>query len=121
MVGALDTLVPTILKIVNLFGKTVSFKTDAGAYDPATGKHTKNETAVSAVVTRPEPVRKFGEANDQQRGEIKVFLPASGLTFTPDLRMRCVIDSKSYRVVRINPIYTGAEVGLYELELEGGD
>lgn len=121
MVGQLDILIPTVRTIVNLFGKTVSFQTDAGTYNPATGKHTANETAVSAVVTPPEPVRKFDGDTDEQRGEIKVFLPAEDLTFTPDLRMRVVIDTKSYRTVRINPIFTGESVALYEIELEGGD
>jgi hypothetical protein len=120
MPGALDPLVPAIKTLIDTFGKTVTFYTEAGAYDPATGGLTATETAVSVTVTPPEPVRDFMSGSDVKRGEIKCSFPAQDLAFTPKLGQRVVIDSQSYNIVRLVPTYTGELIGMYDIELEGG-
>lgn len=122
MAGALDTLVPKALALVNRLGKTVAFKVPASqTYNPATGVVTETgSTDVSAVVTPPSAYHvRLVDGDMIRQGDVKVSVPASGLSFTPVPGQKVVIDSKTWHVVAVRPVYTGELIALYELQLRG--
>jgi len=117
----LDTdLIPEILSIVTEFGRTVIFTVyGSEAYNTATGAVTKSGASTySKKVTPPEGYEeKLVDNTVIKRGDKRIYLPASGLEFTPTKMMEVKIGDVNWRIQDVKPIYTGEQVGLYELQI----
>ena len=114
-----DRLVPLALELVAKFGKVVTFKEVTKDYTAATGDVVESGvTNHSVKVTPPE---KYDDAliNGDliQIGDTKISLPKSGLLFTPIRGMQVTIDSITWKIEKVSPIYTGEQIALYELQL----
>lgn len=117
----LDTkLIPKILAKVIKYGKTVDFVVPATkVHAPETGIVTEtNPTTYSKKVTPPEPyIEGYAPPESIRVGDSKIYLPSSGLEFTPTRGYLVQFDSTKWRMENVNPIYTGEQIALYELQL----
>ena len=114
-----DKLVPLALSLVAKFGKLVVFKEVTKTYTAATGDVV--ESAIINHSVKVTPPEKFDDTlvNGEiiQVGDTKVSLPKSGLLFTPITGMQVTIDSVTWKIVTVSPIYTCEQIALYELQL----
>jgi hypothetical protein len=117
----LDTeLIPEILSIINEYGKTVIFETwTSKVYDPTTGSITKDgATDHSHKVSPPEGYEtKYIDGNLIQVGDRKIYLPASGLEFTPKAGIQVLIDDVKWKIKKVDEIFTGEQKGLFEIQV----
>lgn len=115
-----DKLVPKALTLVNKFGKDVVFVVlETEEYDPETGKVTEGgETSETQKVSPPAKYdRRYINDDTIQEGDTIIGLPAKNLTFTPKNGMVVKFDDTTWRIVSMNPLYTGELIALYELQL----
>lgn len=109
-----------VWEIVNSMGKDVTFHVaSTPTYDPATGETTAAAAVESTqTVTPPYPYSmQFVDGELIKKGDAVIYLPSSGLPFTPDLGMKVTIDSVNWKIVAIMTIFTFSEAGLYELRI----
>lgn len=113
-----DKLIPKIAKIVDRLGKAVTFHVEAGSYDPTVGRRVSDQTDHSVKVTPPANYsERFIDGDNIQRGDVNILLPAQDLVFTPVNGMQVTIDAKPWAIVEVKPIYTGEQIGAYDLQL----
>jgi len=119
MPGKLDSvLVPLANKLVNDFGKTVTYKQRVSSYDATTGKTTFTETESSAIITPPEPYRQNRiDGTTIQAGDAVANIAGSSISFVPAISDRIDLNGSDWQVVRVNPVFSGEEVAIYELQL----
>lgn len=121
MVTVLDTkLAPKVLAIIAKYGKTVSWSVTSGAtHTPSTGAVTGGTTTAHTVkVTPPEPYEsKYVDGDVVREGDSRIYIAASGLAFTPAENQRVTIDAAVWTVTRVNAIYSGDLVCLWEAGL----
>ncbi len=123
MSTALDTeIVPVALELINLYGQNAVFLDVTKTYDPATGLTTESSPSnITKKVTPPAPYDKRWVDNDLiQQNDVRVFLAASGLTFTPEKGMKVtLLTTKVFRIERVSPIYSGEDIAVFDLQLRG--
>jgi hypothetical protein len=124
MATSLDTtLVPRALELVTEYGQDAVFEVPATkTYDATTGLTAETSpTDHTKKVTPPEPYDKRWIDGDLiQVDDVRVYLPASGLTFTPTRGYKVTLASSDvFRIIRVVPIYTGESIALYEIGLRG--
>ena len=121
MTTAFDNkMIPEILALVAQYGKTVTITLDGTSlYDPETGYGTQGyPTEYDVKVTPPEQYeRQFFEGETVKIGDARVWLPASGLEFTPVISMKVDFDNQTWTVQSVLPIYTGEQIALYGLQI----
>ena len=115
-----DKLLADVYTIAQTYGKSVVFTIrDAQSYNPATGKvSTGGATAITLNVTPPAQFElRYVDGDMIRERDVKVTVPAKNLTFTPDLGHNVTIDSEVFDVVTVNPLYSGANICAYEVQL----
>jgi hypothetical protein len=115
-----DKLLPVVYDTVQTYGKTVTFQEIGSAvYDPGSGKTTESSiTDHSVKVTPPSPYEhRLVDGDLIQQRDVSVLLPAKDLAFTPVQGMQVTIDGEALDIVRIEPLYSGASVCAYNLQL----
>lgn len=115
-----DILVPEVLAIVEQFGKLVRFAVPGSqVYDPTTGLSTERPAlSITKKVSPPQPYTiKLIDGENIKAGDACIWLPASGLTFTPVAGMKVTIDSAVWAIVAVDSVYTGELIALYGLQL----
>lgn len=117
----LDTkLIAEVYTIAQTYGKEVTFQEVGSAvYDPSTGKTTESSITNHAVkVTPPSPYsHRLVDGDLIQVRDVQVTLPAKNLTFTPVQAMQVTIDGEAFDIVEIMPLYSGAQICAYDLQL----
>jgi len=109
-----------IFSAINRMGKNVIFLVESESYyEPSTGDvPTKSADMITRKVTPPEPYNvRLIDGDVVQIEDTRIYLPACGLTFTPEAGMRVIIDGLMWKVVSRQPIYSFTTIGLYELQL----
>ena len=119
-----DRLVPAAYRLVNTYGQDAVFhetEVDATDYNPATGI-----TTIPAATTHTEKVSPPSLYNQTlidgdliKIGDMKIYLAAQSLGFTPVRSMKVVVAGKTWRIVAANPLHSGEEIAAYELQLRG--
>ncbi len=116
--------VPLVLSKLETFGKDAVFTVYPSAgYDPTTGKLTPGTgTPYTVKIIPPYPYEHGYRGPDViQAGDMQTGIAASGLAFTPKPdAMTVTIDGQVYRIVSVEPIYSGEQVCLYLLQLRRG-
>ena len=121
MATALDKkLVPKVLSIINRVGRNMDFSFPlAKSYDPATGAG--SESIFKTVTAKASPPIDFEQryVNDDsvKRGDVKIFLAAKNLSFTPIIDMEVKFDGISFKAIAVLPIYSGEQVAAFEVQL----
>lgn len=124
MSTALDnTLTAAALRLIALYGQDAVFADPATkTYDPTTGLTSEGSvTSHTEKVTPPEPYDKRWTDSDLiQQDDVRVFLAASGLDFTPFKgQLVTLLTTEKFRIENVKPIYSGEDVAVYELQLRG--
>ena len=121
MVTALDTkLRPKTVELIEKYGKSVTWTvTSGGTYVPATGSTSgATSTPYTVKVTPPEPyTSKFIDGDTIRVGDALIYLAAQDLAFTPAENQHVTVDGVVWVVVRVNAIYSGDLVCLWEAGL----
>lgn len=121
MVTSLDTkLVPKATELLDLYGKAVTWSVTIGAaYNPASGAVTVGTTTNHSVkVSPPDPYSSRYIDGDLVRvGDARVYVAAELLTFTPAEGQTITIDSATWKIVRVNAIYSGESIALWEAQV----
>lgn len=118
---ALDTrMLAKVVTIIERYGKTVIFSVypDA-AYDATTGVNTQGTASQYAKkVIPPYPVEdKYIDGDLIRAGDMLTGVAAQDIEFTPEPGVEVSIDSKTWKVIKSNPIYCNEKVVLYILQL----
>ncbi len=118
-----DRMVPKALELINLYGQSAVFADPATkTYDPTTGLTSEGSvTNRTHKVTPPEPYDKRWIDGDLiQQNDIRIYLPASGLAFTPFKGQKVtLLTTKVFRIVSVKPIYSGEDIAVFDLQLRG--
>jgi hypothetical protein len=115
MTGLDARLVPKITKILNKYGKTVSFKSiPIRAYNPNTGRTaTAGEDESTGKITPPEPWTLAPLPGSMvQQGDMSTYTQ-----YVAEVGHKVVVDEEIWEVVAIGKVYTGDLVGMYLLQL----
>lgn len=115
-----DRLVPRVKELVERYGAPAAFRVPGSKeYDPDAGQTVEADAQdVQARITPPEPYR-HGFVRDDlvKEGDLKTYVAASGLGFTPTSGMKVTFGGVAWRAEHVSAIYTGEQVALYELLL----
>jgi hypothetical protein len=118
-----DDFVPFVAEMAEEFGAVATFDvTTGGTYSPSTGAVTGGTTTQYQVkIIPPEPYSLFYVDGDVVReGDLKTMIQAQGLAFTPARNMKVTFDSRVFTCLAVDPIYSGALVCGWMLQLRGG-
>lgn len=116
-----DKFLAMAYRLINSKGKTVTFRTyPDSVYDPTTGETTLGDAVDYQKKIIPPYPYKAGyidgdliKASDMQTG-----IAAYGLDFTPEPSdTRVIIDSKEWKIMNVQPVYSKEQVVLYMLQL----
>lgn len=116
----LDQRIPgRVETLINKFGVDAIFSVETATYNPVTRKYEGGTTQniLVKVTPRSNDRTKWGETNLSNLQYSTVVLAARGLTFTPALGMKVTIDSKSYKIVDVQTISSGALAAAYKVRL----
>lgn len=114
---ALDTnLLPAILSLLDRLGKTVTVHDVPGAVNVSTGRVSGTPDSWSVKVTPPAPVKQsLVDGDVVQTRDAAMLVAAQDIVFTPTIGQRVVVDSLSYKVVKVIPLYSGELICAYRL------
>jgi len=121
MATALDAeLVPLALALVTEFGLNAEFEVMlVSQYDAESGGTIETGPVTrTKKVSPPSPFeQRFIDGVAIRQDDLEVYLPGSGLEFTPAVDMTVRIGRVAYRVVTVGPIHSGELVAVYRLQL----
>lgn len=120
-----DKFFPKVKTLIDRFGKSMTFKLKtAYTFDDVTGIGSDGgTTTVVAKASPPFPFSKNSFASEFVNndlilaGDVEIYLAAKGLTFNPVLVMVVTIDTIDWTAIRINPIYAGELIVVYQIQL----
>ena len=120
MTTSLDVkLVPRVVSLLNKLGKTITLTRElAGAYDPLTLTTTPTGTQVQTVkITPPEAYSDFYVNNTTiQAGDFRCFM-STDLTWVPKQNDIAEFDGLTFRIIKIQPVFSGDNIVLYGMQL----
>ena len=118
---ALDVrLIPKVLEIVERLGKRVTFTVaPPAAYNPDTGEAAQVAAATYSKKVSPPDLYHESLVNGDniRKGDVRVWLPAGGLEFTPVINASVTIDGTVWTVMDVQPVYSGEKIAIYGLQL----
>lgn len=107
--------------LAGTFGTTGTLTREGGSYDPDTREvssstSTNTITGVIEEPTETEFGQQIGDGGTIRHGDLKFTIEAQGLSVTPDPETDTVLlDSITYTLVGVKPVYSGEQVALYTL------
>jgi hypothetical protein len=120
MATALDTRIPPRVAtlIARLGMDAVFYVPGSSTYNPATREVTETGvTQYTEKVTPPQSMDYYANGDTIRWGDRRIYLPASGLAFTPERGMKVTLSSVAYRIEVAEPVRTGDSVAVYRLQL----
>lgn len=118
--ATLDALFPGLAaRMIDQFGATASLETVSKTDDLATGKVSECVTVAAIKITPPEPFT-IGliDGTLVEAGDMTTLAVAQGLSAAPAAnRDRLVFASETWRIVAVDPIYSGDTATAYRLHL----
>lgn len=101
------------------FGITMTYQTSViGAFDPATQKATETLTSITITGSPFFPFDDhFVDGDIVRRKDVQTIVAERDLTFTPELNGVIILNSVTYRIVRIFPIYSDDREAAWKLHL----
>jgi len=114
-------MIETAYRLIELQGKTVTFRLyPTAAYNPATGETSLGDAVdYQKKIIPPYPYRsQYIDGDLVQVGDMQTGIAASGLEFVPEpSTMKVILDSKEWKIVHVQPVYSKDQVVLYMLQL----
>jgi len=110
-----DKLVPKVREIINLYGVPAYYlETPLNVYDPTTGKSLVGDNTRIPLTVSP-PGRFSRQINDS------ILIDDMGIYILPDLvpkpGNRIEVNTITYNIVMVFPLYTGLLIAAYKLQL----
>lgn len=117
-----DKLVPVALKLINKFGKDMSYTviTTEGSYDPATREITgAGDTTYDNVKSAPpeEYTIRFINGDSIKQGDLKTMIAGKDALFTPTNNMYVEFDGLKFAAIVVAPLYSGDLIAAWEIRL----
>lgn len=106
-------------KMTGKYGKAITLRKTESTYDPATGQTTETTTDYAVKTEPPQPYeQRYIDGQLIQTGDMRLLVAATdpGLTDTPDLEWKALMDGDTWQIVTIRPIWSGEQVAAYELQ-----
>ena len=121
MATSLDkTLVPVVLAIINKVGRDMDFTFPrASSYNPVDGVGSEAIRKTLTVKASP-PIdfeQRYIDGDSVRRGDVRIFLAASGLAFTPERDMLVKFDNEEFKTVAVLPLHSGEQIAAFELQM----
>lgn len=118
-----DSAVATALRLINLKGKTVTFKTKGLTTPDANEPWNKTKGSPTPIGT-PKAVevslqRKYANRENIRETDIQLLVAASGLGFVPSTDHLVDIGSDTYQVVAVDRLKPGDQDIMYTVILRG--
>lgn len=117
----LDTVfLPLATELLTEYGKAATFHAyTGGSYTPSTGTGSPgSETQYSKKIIPPYNVDlSFVDGDTIRVGDMMTGLAAENLEFTPVEGMKVTVESQAWSVVKVQPVYSGESIALYQLIL----
>lgn len=113
------TIAAKVVSVLAKYGKSIDFYVTTGAtYSPATGSVTGGSTAVNTVKGAPPYpyARQFINGDTILEGDARTLI-AKPSTWAPKPEMKVVFDSTTWRVVSVEPIYSGDAIAAYAVQM----
>lgn len=111
-------MIPRVLAIIAKYGKSATFSASTGTYNPASGNVANTATTYSKKIIPPYAYEnKYVDGDIIKQGDMRSGVAASGLEFTPTPGMSVEIDSATWKIIAVSPVYTGELIAMYELQL----
>ena len=119
MTGALDSeILPLAKELADEFGKAVTLVSVSETFDPATGNTTTTETTHLVNAVPPQAFNKSRiDGSLIQAGDTVIGLPAQPLSDPPTTEDKLRFDGGTWTVVAVDPIYSGEQVALYNVQV----
>jgi len=99
------------------FGQTVTLKRDTAGAGPAYNPGAPTTTSYSATAVVLDYSDYERDGTFIQTGDKKVYLSTSGLSITPALSDKMVVNSDTHSIINIKPLNPGGTVLLYEIQI----
>ena len=116
MSGKLDSLKPTVNKLINQFGKNIFIKQIIeGLYDVDTGTVNSTQIIVSTIGVVSSP--KTNEIDNTLIEKTDLIVTVSDVVVS--LEDIVTIDGKDYTIKSILPLYSGNLIAYYKLVVKG--
>lgn len=123
-----DVFVPLADDMLSTYGKTATLRSYPSAgYDPTIGDTTLGTPVDETVkVSPPEAVdtggiRAVGEhlvvGEISSSYELLAYIAAQDLATNPEVGMHLILDTTSYEITMVSPVYSGEQICLYRLYL----
>jgi len=114
-----DKMLPKVLSVINDFGKDIVYHAvPFKKYDPATSTGSGCEEDFTRKSSPPEPFeQKFIDGDTIQEGDLKTIVAGSGLPFVVEEGIRATFDGNNWRVVGVEPFYSGDLIAAFQLHL----
>lgn len=102
-------------------GVDMTYQTSTmGAFDPATQKATEALVNIAVKGSPPFPFRdELIDGDTIQQRDMQTFLAEKDLTFTPDINGVIIFNSVTYRILKVEPIYSDEREAAWRLHLRG--
>lgn len=112
-----DKIVPKVLEVVTRFGKDISVTIPGTrVMDTANQAVIKQSgDALQTVRVTPPRFRRVADS-EPEAVEAEFLIPASGLTFTPELSQKYTIDGSEFIAHSVRKIYSGNEVAAWKIK-----
>lgn len=119
MPGALDSTLRNVAEqLIERFGGAGTYRRVVETFSAATGQVSKTETLHSVISTPPEPYNQNRIDGDVvQVGDLRTMLKAQNLGFVPSVGDLFTFNGTTWQVVRVEPLYSGAQAAAYEIQL----
>lgn len=114
-----DIIVPKVLEVLTTYGTDAVFTVPATkTYDADTGVTTEGTTTDHTVkASPPSVVREFQGGTVIATDRSEIYIPASGLEFTPKTSMTVTIAGGTWKIVAIEELRSGDDLAAYRIEI----
>lgn len=113
-----DRLGPKALALILKYGKTATVEVASQSYALTTGGTTSTPTTYTVKISPPESYEvTLDNANTVQVGDMKCLIAALNLAFTPKIGMDIIFDTQRWKVISVEPIYSGDLVVVWVFQL----
>ena len=112
-------LVPKAKELIEKFGKTMTLTVEApGTYDPVTGTVPVTPTSETLKCSPPLNYQsRFVDGEIIRAGDVRVLIPAQGLTIIPKVDMKVEFDGEIWNAISVDRVFSGDDIALWKTQL----
>lgn len=117
-----DKLGVTAYRLISKYGSDAVFYVDLISdddYDPETGHTTPDTPTLETVKAAPPELysEDMIDGTAIMTGDVYTMIATQGLTFTPIISMKLDLLGSKWKIVEVEPLYTGEEIAAWVLQL----